>query len=788
MTISRRISRFKMVAILAGMALSSRAAIASDYHVGQNQPLTTLSSVPWDKLLPGDNVYIHAQSQPYRENILISQSGTAANHIRIVGVADPVTHLKPVIDGANATQSANIGFWATAFRDIGAVIVSPHQGFVWGTAPSYIDIENLDIRNANQTNTHTNCTGQTINYGKFACALYVECARHLIVRNCELSNSGNGFFVNSKYGGAMLSSDILVESCYIHHNGNPGSPSEHNCYTEANGIVYQYNRIGPLAAGSNGDCIKDRSANTIVRNNWIEPSGFGQAMELICSQSDAGTINLLPGYDKTYVYGNVIDNGPTGCPILVTYGGDMPDYSTYRHGTLYFYNNTIFNHKDRSPITGYSVALFLPPLKNVTGVNCIETIDCRNNVIYSSSATPGAVPADFYLLYTNNTPTLNLATNWMSPAVTAVQPISNYVFAGTINGLANNLTNSANDPGFSNPAQLDLRPASGSQLLDSSGPQAIPVAGAYDVTNEFLFPMSFQPRAVLGNLDIGALEGTSLATGPSISVSNSTVKKSANSPVSAQFIVNLLYPAKSPVAVNYTTVNGSAIAGVDYTAASGVLNIPVGSISGSISVPVIGNGPAGSSVSFSMGINSVIGGVASNLTGLGTINYVSTQPPVITSFTPTQGLPGSTVTVNGTNLSPISSVTIGGMNINNVTSGGSTSFTFVVPSVAKTGLIKVNTSTGSSTGPGNFTVLVQANTPTITSINPGTGPVGTVVTVTGTNFTGATAVSIHDVPATFTVINSTTIQMTIPAGATNSKIRVDTPKGTCWSPNLFIVI
>jgi hypothetical protein len=58
---------------------------------------------------------------------------------------------------------------------------------------------------------------------------------------------------------------------------------------------------------------------------------------------------------------------------------------------------------------------------------------------------------------------------------------------------------------------------------------------------------------------------------------------------------------------------------------------------------------------------------------------------------------------------------------------------------------------------------------------PTFGPAGTGVTITGTTFIGATAVSFNGVAATFTVSNSGTITTTVPAGATTGPITVTTP-------------
>ena len=88
--------------------------------------------------------------------------------------------------------------------------------------------------------------------------------------------------------------------------------------------------------------------------------------------------------------------------------------------------------------------------------------------------------------------------------------------------------------------------------------------------------------------------------------------------------------------------------------------------------------------------------------------------------------------------------------------------------------------TSSTVTAGNFTWIGAA--PTITSIAPSTGPVagGTAVTITGTNFTGATAVSFGGVAATsFTVNSATSITATSPAGAVGqAAVSVTTASGT----------
>ncbi|MBA3824976.1 MAG: peptidase S53 [Ktedonobacterales bacterium] len=77
--------------------------------------------------------------------------------------------------------------------------------------------------------------------------------------------------------------------------------------------------------------------------------------------------------------------------------------------------------------------------------------------------------------------------------------------------------------------------------------------------------------------------------------------------------------------------------------------------------------------------------------------------------------------------------------------------------------------------------------PTVTSFSPTSGAVGTGVTLTGTNFTGATAVKFNGTSATFTVVSSTSISATVPTGATTGTISVTNTAGTGTSATSFTV-
>ena len=85
---------------------------------------------------------------------------------------------------------------------------------------------------------------------------------------------------------------------------------------------------------------------------------------------------------------------------------------------------------------------------------------------------------------------------------------------------------------------------------------------------------------------------------------------------------------------------------------------------------------------------------------------------------------------------------------------------------------------------GTFSVTATS-LPTITSFTPTSGIAGTAVTITGTNFTGATSVTFGGTAASsFTVVSSTSITAITGTG-TSGKIAVTTPAGTATSSTDF---
>ena len=163
--------------------------------------------------------------------------------------------------------------------------------------------------------------------------------------------------------------------------------------------------------------------------------------------------------------------------------------------------------------------------------------------------------------------------------------------------------------------------------------------------------------------------------------------------------------------------------------------------------------------------------------------------PVVVAFTPASGPVGTAVTLTGTSFTGATAVTLNGAAVAGFTVVDDLTITFAVPAGATSGRLAVTTATGTGTSAGTFTVVAPA--PTITSFTPTSGGPGTAVTVTGTNFTGATAVRIgsFNVP-TFTVVSATSFTFVVPSGtgSVSGAIAVTTPGGTATSPTPFNLI
>jgi RHS repeat-associated protein len=255
-------------------------------------------------------------------------------------------------------------------------------------------------------------------------------------------------------------------------------------------------------------------------------------------------------------------------------------------------------------------------------------------------------------------------------------------------------------------------------------------------------------------------------TGP-ITVTNSAGTGTSSTSFIVAPRITGFTPTTGPVNTS-VTINGA-----NFTAATSVkFNGTAATFTVNTSIKITAAVPAGATT-----------GKITVTTSAGTATSTSnfTVKPNITSFTPTSGAVGASVTITGTTFTGATSVKFNGTSAT-FHVDLSTQITTTVPANATTGPISVTTAGGTATSSTSFTVA-----PRLTSFTPSSGAVGTSVAISGANFTGTTSVNFNGTPTTFAVNSSVKVTAPVPAGAGTGKISVTTPAGTGISATDFTV-
>ena len=210
--------------------------------------------------------------------------------------------------------------------------------------------------------------------------------------------------------------------------------------------------------------------------------------------------------------------------------------------------------------------------------------------------------------------------------------------------------------------------------------------------------------------------------------------------------------------VTSVTFNGVAAAINSVTSARLTVTVPAGASTGDITI--------------TDGTDSLSG--SRNFT----VAYPTPKPSRVS---PSSGTYETTVTITGKGFLGATGVRFGGVSATEFTVNSDTSITAKVPEGAATGSITVINP--SKTGSGSrFTVTPPAGYPTITRVSTTSAAPGETITLTGTNFTGTTAVKFNGLnAASFSVASSTKITAVVPAGATSGVVSVTNALGTTSS-------
>jgi len=252
-------------------------------------------------------------------------------------------------------------------------------------------------------------------------------------------------------------------------------------------------------------------------------------------------------------------------------------------------------------------------------------------------------------------------------------------------------------------------------------------------------------------------------------------------PITVTINVTALAPTVTSISpTSGPTGTSVAITGTNFTSASAVKfgASPATSVTFNTPTSITAISPAGSGT-----VDITVTTAYGTSTTSSADQFTYTVPvPTVTSVTPSSGPSGggTSVAITGTGFSGATAVRFGTNNAGSVIVNSDTSITATSPAGSGAVDVSVTTPGGSGTLSNAFTYAVPV--PVISGVTPASGSTagGTSVTISGSNFTGATAVKFGANDATSFFVNSAaSITATSPSGSSGTvDITVTTPAGT----------
>ncbi len=165
------------------------------------------------------------------------------------------------------------------------------------------------------------------------------------------------------------------------------------------------------------------------------------------------------------------------------------------------------------------------------------------------------------------------------------------------------------------------------------------------------------------NAMVGGVPATTTITDndpvPTLAIDSVGLTEGTGGSIGMVFTVTLSLVSGRAVGVNYGTTAGSATAGSDYTTTSGTLSFPAGTVTQTITVPVMGDSLDENSETFTMTLTAPANATIATATGTGTITDDDPPPTVsINGVTATEGNSGSSAVTFTATLSAPSALAI----------------------------------------------------------------------------------------------------------------------------------
>jgi hypothetical protein len=174
-----------------------------------------------------------------------------------------------------------------------------------------------------------------------------------------------------------------------------------------------------------------------------------------------------------------------------------------------------------------------------------------------------------------------------------------------------------------------------------------------------------------------------------------------------------------------------------------------------------------------------------------TTNVPDTARPVIVSFSPTSGQLGTVVTIFGSHFTGATAVRFGSILASSSVVLSDTVIQATVGTGAS-GFVTVTSPNGTGYKPGftfirDTTSIPDTARPVIAAFSPTSARKGTVVTIFGSHFTGATAVRFGSVLASSSVVLSDTVIQAIVGTGASGFVSVTSPKSTGYKPGFTFI-
>ncbi|WP_345237333.1 IPT/TIG domain-containing protein [Hymenobacter saemangeumensis] len=557
-------------------------------------------------------------------------------------------------------------------------------------------------------------------------------------RDTSFNNGGTGFPSSTIYGVALQpDGQVLAGGIFVSYNGNAAAP-DYLARLTASGALNLNS-----AAASGGSYTFSPGGSTTNPLTTSTPGSYTATFTQNGATSAPSNTVVVNACSAPAISSFTPSSGPVGTSVTIT-------GSSFNGATAVAFNGTAATSFTVNSATQITVSV---PSGATTGPIAVTTPSGTGTSAASFTVPSAGTPTFCGPSVAGPGSPLSFTTSFQTVSVAAGNRY-HWAFTGTAG-----VTYSFSNCGGNDDTYLRIYNAAGTEVdsNDDFGPYCSNNSASLD----FVCPATGTYYVHLSQFVCNTL--------PSASPLAYRINNGSSAPVISAFSPGS-GPVASTVVISGSGFTGATIVRFNGTSASFSVDannqitavVPNGATSGAISVTTPG-GTATSTTSFTVQPN-----------------------PVVYSFSPTSGPVGTSVVITGDHFIGVQAVYFGGGSPvpASYVVNSATQITATVPAGAGSGVIGVNTGGFSSFSSTPFTVTTAA--PSISSFTPTSGGAGTSVTVTGTNFTGASSVTVNGVAVTgFTVVNNTTITFSLPAGTGSGPIAVTTANGTATSTGIF---